>query len=256
MPVRTPSLAIRGAVVASATTAAALLTLLPAAPPAVAPTAAVAPWVMAPAGDVGPAVATTGHPTAPFLAARQALGTPSAQPGGSPLGVAPAPLVAGAMPALGAGGAAAPAAGAVPAPAAAAVQAPVKLVAAAKPAAPAVNAAAGRRGSAMSIAMGKLGSPYRWGAAGPGAFDCSGLVYWSYRQLGVTLPRSSSAQSRVGTPVSRGALQPGDLVFFYRPVSHVAIYIGGGRVVHASTSGQPVKISNLADMPFATARRI
>ena len=108
----------------------------------------------------------------------------------------------------------------------------------------------------MSIAMGKLGAPYRWGAAGPGAFDCSGLVYWSYRQIGTTLPRSSSAQSRVGTPVSKSALQPGDLVFFYRPVSHVAIYIGGGRVVHASTSGQPVKISNLGNMPFATARRI
>src|SRR6185312_7125061 len=144
----------------------------------------------------------------------------------------------------------------VAAPQAPAVQAPVKLVAAAKPAAPAVAAAAARRGSAMSIAMGRLGAPYRWGAAGPGAFDCSGLVYWSYRQIGTTLPRSSSAQSRVGTPVSKGALQPGDLVFFYRPVSHVAIYIGGGRVVHASTAGKPVKISNLGDMPFTSARRI
>jgi peptidoglycan DL-endopeptidase CwlO len=189
VPATTPSLAIRAAVVATGTTAAALLTLLPAAPPAPAPTAVVAPWV-------------------------------------GPDGAPPA------------------------------VQAPVKLVAAAKPAAPAVAAAAGRRGSAMSIAMGKLGAPYRWGAAGPGAFDCSGLVYWSYRQTGMTLPRSSSAQSRVGTPVSKGALQPGDLVFFYRPVSHVAIYIGGGRVVHASTAGKPVKISNLNDMPFATARRI
>ncbi len=167
------------------------------------------------------AVAPVGESApAPFQAARHALGTTPAAP------VAPA------------------------------VQAPVKLVAAAKPAAPAVAAAAGRRGSAMSIAMGKLGAPYRWGAAGPGAFDCSGLVYWSYRQTGTTLPRSSSAQSRVGTPVSKGALQPGDLVFFYRPVSHVAIYIGGGRVVHASTAGKPVKISNLNDMPFATARRI
>jgi peptidoglycan DL-endopeptidase CwlO len=202
VPVSTPSLVTRAALVATGT-AAALLTLLPAAPPATPPTAAVAP-----VGDIAPA---------PFPAARHALGTTPAAP---------------------------------------AVQAPVKLVAAAKPAAPAVAAAAGRRGSAMSIAMGKLGAPYRWGAAGPGAFDCSGLVYWSYRQAGMTLPRSSSAQSRVGTPVSKGALQPGDLVFFYRPVSHVAIYIGGGRVVHASTAGKPVKISNLNDMPFATARRI
>ena len=211
MPASTPSLAFRAAVVATGTTAAALLTLLPAAPPAPAPTAVVA----AP-GESAPA---------PFQAARHALGST-----GGGLTVA--------------------------APQAPAVQAPVKLVAAAKPAAPAVAAAAARRGSAMSIAMGKLGAPYRWGAAGPGAFDCSGLVYWSYRQTGMTLPRSSSAQSRVGTPVSKGALQPGDLVFFYRPVSHVAIYIGGGRVVHASTAGKPVKISNLNDMPFATARRI
>jgi cell wall-associated NlpC family hydrolase len=108
----------------------------------------------------------------------------------------------------------------------------------------------------MANAMSKLGAAYRWGATGPRAFDCSGLVYWSYRQVGMTLPRTSSAQSRVGAPVSRSALQPGDLVFFYRPVSHVAIYIGNGRVVHASTSGSPVKISNLNDMPFATARRI
>ena len=206
MPVSTPSLVTRAALVATGATAVALLTLLPAAPPATPSTAAVAP-----VGESAPA---------PFHAARHALGTTP------------------------------------PAPVAPAVQALVKLVAAAKPAAPAVAAAAGRRGSAMSIAMGKLGAPYRWGAAGPGAFDCSGLVYWSYRQTGTTLPRSSSAQSRVGTPVSKGALQPGDLVFFYRPVSHVAIYIGGGRVVHASTAGKPVKISNLNDMPFATARRI
>jgi len=218
VPVSTPSLVTRAALVATGSTAAALLTLLPAATPATTPTA-----VVAPVGDSAPA---------PFQAARPALGTTGALAVGQP---PTAPLVA---------------------PAAPAVRAPVKLVAAAKPAAPAVAAAAGRRGSAMSIAMGKLGAPYRWGAAGPGAFDCSGLVYWSYRQTGMTLPRSSSAQSRVGTPVSKGALQPGDLVFFYRPVSHVAIYIGGGRVVHASTAGKPVKISNLGDMPFATARRI
>jgi len=225
VPASTPSLAFRAAVVATGTTAAALLTLLPAAPPAPAPTAVVA----AP-GERAPA---------PFQAARHALGTTT---GGGRTVAAPQAVTQGVAQAQAAG--------------APAVQAPVALVAAAKPAAPAVAAAAGRRSSAMSIAMGKLGSPYRWGAAGPGAFDCSGLVYWSYRQLGTTLPRSSSAQSRVGTPVSKGALQPGDLVFFYRPVSHVAIYIGGGRVVHASTSGQPVKISKLGDMPFATARRI
>jgi cell wall-associated NlpC family hydrolase len=116
--------------------------------------------------------------------------------------------------------------------------------------------AAAGRSSAMQKALGKLGATYRWGAAGPSAFDCSGLVYWSYRQIGVTLPRSSRAMSGVGTPVAKGNLQPGDLVFFYRPVSHVAIYIGNGKVVHASTAGSPVKISALSGMPFATARRI
>ena len=108
----------------------------------------------------------------------------------------------------------------------------------------------------MRNALGKLGASYRWGATGPNAFDCSGLVYWSYRLQGITLPRTSAAMSRIGTPVAKGNLQPGDLVFFYRPVSHVAIYIGNGQVVHASTAGSPVKISSLSTMPFATARRI
>ena len=224
MPLPTPSLATRAAVVATGTTAVALLTLLPAASPIPAPTAAATSLAVA---------------AGPFEAAKNAFNTTQATPG--------AALRVGS---LGVGAAAPAAAGAV--------QAPVKLVAAAQPAPakPAVPAAAARRGSAMAIAMGKLGSPYRWGAAGPGAFDCSGLVYWSYRQAGLTLPRSSRAQSQVGAAVSKGALQPGDLVFFYRPVSHVAIYIGNGRVVHASTAGKPVKISNLNDMPFTSARRI
>lgn len=112
------------------------------------------------------------------------------------------------------------------------------------------------RAAVVQIALGKVGRPYRHGAAGPHAFDCSGLVQWSYRQVGVSLPHSSRAQSRIGTPVSRAALQPGDLVFFYRPVSHVAIYIGGGKIVHASTSGSPVKVSDLAGRSFTSARRI
>lgn len=110
--------------------------------------------------------------------------------------------------------------------------------------------------SAMNSAMDKIGSPYRWGAAGPNAFDCSGLVKWSFAQAGILLPRTSRAQSTVGTPVGEADLQPGDLVFFYSPVSHVAIYIGGGKVVHASTSSSPVKISVLSAMPFHNARRV
>ncbi|GEL22988.1 hypothetical protein PSU4_19420 [Pseudonocardia sulfidoxydans NBRC 16205] len=110
--------------------------------------------------------------------------------------------------------------------------------------------------SVLSIVMSKLGAPYRYGSAGPSAFDCSGLMYWAFKQAGVTIPRTSRAQSTFGTPVSKANLQPGDLVFFYKPVSHVAMYIGNGKVVHASTAGQPVKISTLASMPFSGARRI
>jgi peptidoglycan DL-endopeptidase CwlO len=110
--------------------------------------------------------------------------------------------------------------------------------------------------SAMRRALSKVGSPYRWGAAGPNAFDCSGLVSWAYRNSGVSLPRSSRAMSRVGTPVSRNQLQPGDLVFFYRPVSHVGIYIGGGKIVHASSRKYPVKISDMGRMKFNSARRV
>jgi peptidoglycan DL-endopeptidase CwlO len=124
------------------------------------------------------------------------------------------------------------------------------------PAALPVPTAVAPRASALRAALSKIGRPYRYGASGPSAFDCSGLVYWSYRQAGVSLPRSSRAMSSVGKPVPRSALQPGDLVFFYRPVSHVGIYVGEGKVVHASTYGQPVKISPIGRMPFNSARRI
>jgi peptidoglycan DL-endopeptidase CwlO len=137
-----------------------------------------------------------------------------------------------------------------PTPTVVTVTAPVTPVAFTAPA-----AATAPRRSAMNIALGKLGSPYRWGATGPSAFDCSGLLKWSFAQAGITLPRTSRAQSQFGTPVSKADLQPGDAVFFYRPVSHAAIYIGNGKVVHASTSGQPVKITNLNAMPFNSARR-
>ncbi|MFB9744899.1 C40 family peptidase [Pseudonocardia sulfidoxydans] len=110
--------------------------------------------------------------------------------------------------------------------------------------------------AALRAALTQQGKPYVWGAAGPSAYDCSGLVLWAYKQVGVSLPHSSSAQSRMGTPVSKSQLQPGDLVFFYSPVSHVGIYMGNGNILHASTSGQPVKISKMANMPFNSARRL
>lgn len=151
---------------------------------------------------------------------------------------------------------AAPAVAAVTAPAVTApavtspvVTAPVELAAVAAP-------AAAPSSVALQSALGKIGAPYRYGAAGPTAFDCSGLVNWAFKNAGVALPRTSRALSTVGAPVSKADLRPGDLVFFYRPVSHVAIYIGDGKVVHASSKRSPVKISNLADMKFTSARRI
>ncbi|TCK25127.1 C40 family peptidase [Pseudonocardia endophytica] len=109
---------------------------------------------------------------------------------------------------------------------------------------------------ALEMAKSKLGKPYVWGADGPNAFDCSGLMKWAFEQVGKDLPRSSSAQSQVGTPVSKSDLQPGDVVFFYSPVSHVGIYAGNGKILHASEPGEPVKYSDMDRMPFHNAVRL
>jgi cell wall-associated NlpC family hydrolase len=120
----------------------------------------------------------------------------------------------------------------------------------------ALTSPAALRRAAMTNALDKLGTPYRWGAMGPNAFDCSGLVKWSFAKTGRVLPRTSRAMASVGVPVRKADLQPGDLVFFYQPISHVGIYIGNGKIVHASQSGQPVKISDISRMRFTTARRV
>jgi cell wall-associated NlpC family hydrolase len=110
---------------------------------------------------------------------------------------------------------------------------------------------------AVDTAMAQIGDPYVWAAAGPDAFDCSGLTQYAYAAAGVSLPHSSSMQSQMGTPVSRSELQPGDLVFFYSPVSHVGMYIGNGQMVHASTSGQPVQVAGIDSMgSYSGARRV
>ncbi|WP_308190244.1 C40 family peptidase [Pseudonocardia sp. TRM90224] len=174
--------------------------------------------------------------------------------------VAPATTpTATATPATSAALAVTPAAQAVPVAPAAAPTAPitrVEPVSVTVKAAVASAAPTATSSSALKNAMSKIGAPYVWGATGPNSFDCSGLVSWAYKQVGKPLPRTSKAQSQVGTPVSKANLRPGDLVFFYKPVSHVAIYIGDGKVVHASTSGSPVKISDMNRMPFNSARRV
>ncbi|MGY1717476.1 C40 family peptidase [Blastococcus sp. SYSU DS0552] len=156
--------------------------------------------------------------------------------------------------------AAAPApAAAAPAPAPAApAPAPAAPAPAPAPAPPApVSGGSGAAQTAVNTAMAQIGDPYVWAAAGPNAFDCSGLVQYAYAAAGISLPHSSRMQSTMGTPVSRSALQPGDLVFFYSPVSHVGIYIGNGQMVHAATSGVPVKVASIDSMGgYNSARRI
>lgn len=102
------------------------------------------------------------------------------------------------------------------------------------------------RGAVVAIAKRYIGRPYVWGASGPGSFDCSGFTMFVYAQVGVRLPHSSAAQIGYGQRVSRANLAPGDLVFFYRPIHHVGIYVGGGRFIHAPNSGSSVRIDSLA----------
>jgi peptidoglycan DL-endopeptidase CwlO len=109
---------------------------------------------------------------------------------------------------------------------------------------------------ALRHALTQQGKPYVWGAAGPNAYDCSGLVQWAYKQVGVSLPHNAAMQSVLGKPVARADLRPGDLVFFYTPVSHVGIYVGDGKILNAATTGQPVKISSMQYLPFHNARRL
>lgn len=116
--------------------------------------------------------------------------------------------------------------------------------------------ASGRGAAAVQAALAQIGDPYVYGAAGPNAFDCSGLMSYAWRAAGVSLPHSSSAQAGMGVPVSISQLQPGDLVFYYSPIHHVAMYIGNGQVIHASQPGVPVRVVPLTSMPITTARHI
>ncbi|KIF79144.1 hypothetical protein QR77_25225 [Streptomyces sp. 150FB] len=112
-----------------------------------------------------------------------------------------------------------------------------------------------RAAAAVGYAYGALGKPYVWGATGPGSFDCSGLTQAAWGAAGVSLPRTTYTQINAGRRVSHGELAPGDLVFFYSGVSHVGIYIGNGRMIHAPRPGAPVRIAPIDEMPFAGATR-
>jgi cell wall-associated NlpC family hydrolase len=107
----------------------------------------------------------------------------------------------------------------------------------------------------VAYAMAQVGDSYVFGATGPSSWDCSGLTMRAYASVGISLPHSSSAQFGSGHHISAGALQPGDLVFYYSPIHHVAIYIGGGRIVHAANPSVGVETASLYSMPFSGAVR-
>lgn len=116
----------------------------------------------------------------------------------------------------------------------------------------------GRAGIALKYALKQIGDRYVFGSAGMTTWDCSGLTMRAFGAAGVSLPHSSAAQSRMGKPVSYKSLKPGDLLFYGRPVSHVGIYLGGGKMVHAPRSGSRVKVTSSASLgrkPFVGARR-
>ncbi len=113
----------------------------------------------------------------------------------------------------------------------------------------------GRAAAAVSYAMAQVGDAYVYGAAGPNAFDCSGLTMMAWAQAGVALPHSSSAQYNSGPHIAASDLQPGDLVFYYSPISHVGMYIGNGMIVHAANPGSGVTTASLYSMPYVGAVR-
>ncbi|WP_345524275.1 C40 family peptidase [Nocardioides conyzicola] len=115
--------------------------------------------------------------------------------------------------------------------------------------------ASGRAAAAVQYAMAQVGKAYVYGAAGPNAFDCSGLTMMAWAQAGVGLPHSSSAQYGTGPHIAEADLQPGDLVFYYSPISHVGMYIGNGMIVNAENPSAGVKVTSLHAMPYVGAVR-
>ena len=109
---------------------------------------------------------------------------------------------------------------------------------------------------ALQAALSRRGDPYVWGAAGPSAFDCSGLVVWAFAQEGITLPHYTGDQWNSGVHVPRADLEPGDLVFFFPDISHVGIYLGNGLMVDAPDFGETVHVEPVYWAYFVGAVRI
>lgn len=113
----------------------------------------------------------------------------------------------------------------------------------------------GRAATAVMAARSAVGRPYIWGSTGPSGFDCSGLMVWSYRQAGVSLPRTSQAQRYAGRQVPLSQAQPGDLVTYRSDASHVGMYVGNGQVVHAPYPGARVRYDPVGMMPVSSVTR-
>ena len=124
-----------------------------------------------------------------------------------------------------------------------------------QPRMPASVPASGRASAAVNYALAQVGDAYVYGATGPSAFDCSGLTMAAWAQAGVGLPHSSGAQMGSGPHISQSQLQPGDLVFYYSPVSHVGMYIGNGMIVHAANPSSGVTTAPVNSMPYSGAVR-
>lgn len=107
----------------------------------------------------------------------------------------------------------------------------------------------------LAFARAQLGKPYVWGATGPSSYDCSGLTQDAYKAAGISLPRTTWDQVKVGQSIPRSQLQPGDLVFFFSDISHVGIYVGNNTVLHAPHPGAEVRYETMDDMPFHSAVR-
>ena len=124
-------------------------------------------------------------------------------------------------------------------------------------AAKSANGVTGRAGIALKFALKQIGDKYVFGAAGMIYWDCSGLTMRAFQAAGVSLPHSAAAQARMGKSVPFNQKQPGDLLFFGHPISHVGIYLGGGRMVHAPHSGARVKVAeaSLGRKPLVAVRR-
>ncbi|MFI0899475.1 NlpC/P60 family protein [Streptomyces sp. NPDC020983] len=116
-------------------------------------------------------------------------------------------------------------------------------------------AASGRAALAVAAARQVLGAPYVWGATGPHSFDCSGLMQYAYARAGVSLPRTSQEQAHAGPRVPLSQARPGDLVIYRGDASHVAMYVGNGRVIHAPYPGARVRYDPVSMMPVTAVVR-